>query len=243
MSDQDSPQLAEYASLAIAQELFQTRTLVPGRVVSYKDDPRPMATVQLAPQVRKRPVGTANVEWVVIPKLVDVPVMEFKWGPFHMRADLERDDDIVCLVADRDIDQWLLEGGGTYRPGIALIHDINDAMVLPMLEPDSKASIRKKPGTRKLIIGDTTGLKCEIQLDEASASITVKAATVTVEATGVATVKGTRVELDAFAGLPGGPFNLVGVNAGGLCTHITAAAGGGAPVVWTPNPAGQVVMP
>lgn len=176
MSDQDSPQLAEYASLAIAQELFQTRTLVPGRVVSYKDSPRPMATVQLAPQVRKRPVGTENVEWVVIPKLVDVPVMEFRWGPFHMRANLEKDDDIVCLVADRDIDEWLLQGGGTYRPGIALIHDINDAMVLPMLEPDSKASIRKKPGTRKLILGDTTGLKCEIELDEASSTINIKAA-------------------------------------------------------------------
>ncbi len=243
MSDQDSPQLAEYSDMRGAQEMFGARTIIPARVVSYKDSPRQMVTVKLAPQARKRPVGTENIEWIEIPNLVDVPVMEFKWGPFHMRAGLEKGDDGLCLIADRDIDEWLLQGGGSYRPGWAVIHDINDAVFLPMMEPDSKASIRKKPGTRKLILGDTTGLKCEIELDEASASITVKAATVTVEATGVATVKGARVELDAFAGLPGGPFNLVGVNAGGLCTHITAAAGGGAPVVWTPNPAGQVVMP
>jgi hypothetical protein len=234
MSDQDSPQLSEYAEMIIAQRLFETRTLIPAHVLSFSDDPRPMATVELAPQARRRVEG-GKIEWIIIPPLVDVPLMELKWGPLHVRANLERDDDVVCLIADRDIDEWLLQGGGTYRPGTALIHDINDAMILPMLEPNSKASIRKKPGTRQLIIGDTTGAKCEIELDEAASSITVKAA-------GTVKVSGVRVELDAFAGLPGGPFNVVGVNAAGLCTHVTSVAPGGGPVVWTPN-AGQVVIP
>jgi hypothetical protein len=176
MANYDNPELKEYMDLLMAQQMFQARTVIAARVVSYKSDPRPMVTVQLAPQFRKRPNAQGEVEWSSFPQLVDVPVMEFAWGPFQLRAELEQGDDGVCLIHDSDIDQWLLEGGGEYRPGLPLIHDVNDALFLPMIQPDRQAGARKRSGRRKLIIGDSTGEKCEIELDEVGSRINIKAA-------------------------------------------------------------------
>lgn len=184
MSNQDNPQLFEVMQSEIAQAAFGVRTVIAAKVVNFKDSPRPMATIRLAPQVRKRPEGTAAIEWVQIPDLADVPVMEWKHGPFHIRANLEPGDTGIALIHDRDIDEWLEGGGREYRPGTALIHDINDALFLPALEPDTAAGSRKSPGARKMVIGDSNGTVCEIELDANTSSVNINATNVTLGSTG-----------------------------------------------------------
>lgn len=236
MAAQDDPQLLEAIEDVIDDKLFGTRTAMLCRVLSYKDTPRPLVSVQIAANKWERTNG--DIKFTPEAQLMDVPVMELAWGPFVVRATLERGDHGVLLVADRDIDTWITQQGGDakgqYNPGIAVIHDINDALFLPAIQPNSEALL-PKVGSRELVIGTRDGT-VKVAMSDAQK-------TVEVEATTQVKLKALRIELEAFAGIPGGPFNLVGVNAAGLCTHVTSAAGGGAPVVWTPNPAGQVVIP
>lgn len=233
MAAQDDDSLVDAIRELIVQRSFAEHTVMVCRVISSRDTPRMMVTVQVAPKLWRR--NGDVIEWSAIPRLVDVPVMELRWGPMGLSAQPERGDHGVLLVHERDIDEWLRGGGGrsdgTYEPRIALIRDVNDAMYLPALQPDSQAGARARPGPRTLFIGDNSGVRVAIKMNETSQAIDI-------EAGGAVTIKAaSSVNIDT-PGLLGGPYTVVGINAAGVCTHIGSNTGG--PVTWAPNPAAGV---
>lgn len=221
MAQQDDPTLREAIEESIADRMFGTRTAMLCRVVSYTDTPRPMVTVQVAANKWKR--QGSEIVFTPESQLQNVPVMELAWGPFVIRANLEQGDHGVLLIADRDIDGWLLKQGGDlegrYDPGIALIHDINDALFLPAIQPDSKAQLPKL-SNRQLVIGDREGI-VSVTFDESASAIDIKAAIevnidspkVTIGSTG-AVAPIARVGVDVVvvpAGGAGGTFPITAV--------------------------------
>lgn len=173
MAAQDDPTLREAIQAQLDERLFGTRTAMLCRVISYTDIPRPRVSVQVAANKWKREGG--KIVFTPEAVLEQVPVMELAWGPFVVRATLERGDHGVLLVADRDIDTWITEAGGDsqgrYNPGVALIHDMNDALFLPAVQPDSAAGT-PKVGARQLVIGDRQGTT-SIRLDAAATQIDI----------------------------------------------------------------------
>lgn len=170
MATQDDPTLREAIEAQLHERMYGTRTAMLCRVLSYKTDPRPMVSVQIAANKWRREGG--RIVFTPEAELIDVPVMELAWGPFVVRGHIERGDHGVLMVCDRDIDVWLTQQGGDgqgrYNPALTLIHDINDALYLPAIQPNSAA---RNPSTspRQLVIGSRDG-SVTIKLDASEAS-------------------------------------------------------------------------
>lgn len=167
MAAQDDPTLREAIEAQIHERMYGTRTAMLCRVLAYKDTPRPLVTVQVAANKWERQGG--RVVYTPEAELQEVPVMELAWGPFVVRGHIERGDHGVLLVCDRDIDVWITQmggdGQGRYNPALTLIHDINDALFLPAIQPNSAASAGPSDVTaRQLTIG-TRDSSTSIKLD------------------------------------------------------------------------------
>ncbi len=244
MAEFDDPSLADLVDLLTSNLQNNLNFARPGKVLSFDWQPRPRARIQLG-----HDLVTRTGERIPVPPIANVPVLYYSAGSLTIRSELKRGDGVLCIVMDRAFRQWLTQGGRTQGSESGRRHNLNDIIALPILRPTATEP-KIQPGADELYIGDDKGIvnirvnakTGEIQVNGANVSVNATG-TATVKATGVATVEAARIELKAFAGLPGGPFNVVGVNAGGLCTHVTACAAPGSPVVWTPNPAGQVVIP
>lgn len=208
MATQDDPTLREAIEAQLHERMFGTRTSMLCRVLSYKTDPRPLVSVQIAANKWRREGG--RIVFTPEAQLIDVPVMELAWGPFVVRGHIEAGDHGVLMVCDRDIDVWLTQQGGDgqgrYNPALTLIHDINDALYLPAIQPNSAA---RNPSTspRQLVIGSRDGA-VSIKLD---ASETPK---IEIHSTGPVDVTSPAVTL-GNAPLPGfvaAPIARVGVD-------------------------------
>lgn len=167
MSAQDDPTLREAIEAQLNERMFGTRTAMLCRVTAYKTTPRPLVSVQIAANKWERQGG--QIVFTPEAELIDVPVMELAWGPFVIRGHIERGDHGVLLVCDRDIDVWLTQQGGDgegrYNPALTLIHDINDALYLPAMQPNSVAG-SPRTASRELVIGTRDGTT-SIKLDAA----------------------------------------------------------------------------
>ena len=231
MAEQDSPTLTQVLDLLSRNIRNGIHTVKPGIVTEYSSAPRPNATVQLGQKLKTRSRGEIGYE-----PIRSVPVLFPTFGVFTIRSPLKPGNGVLCLVCDRAFDEWIL-GGQPAAPKNGRVHDWQDILAVPFFNPtDREPKVGTVPDELYIGAGATT-----IKLNAKTGAVSVEGVTVNVKAATLATVEAARIELKAFAGLPGGPFNVVGVNAAGLATH--QASNGGGPLVWVPNPAGQVVIP
>lgn len=244
MSDLDAPTSQDLQDLTELNTRVGIRTAIPAIVTGFqKAGRRVVCSVQLAPKQFLRDGRYEDIQ-----EVERVPVGYLTGGGVTIRMPLEIGDGCMCHVSDRTLAGFLSGGGRTYRPFAGLTHDINDIIAYPMIQPDSNEP-QAQLNPKELYIGDYNGAVTFMRMNVQKGEVTINcinakidaSGTADVKAAGLATVEGLRVELKAFAGLPGGPFNVVGVNSLGVPTH--AASNGGGPLVWVPNPFGQVVIP
>ncbi len=209
MATQDDPTLREAIEAQLHEKMFGTRTAMLCQVKSYKTSPRPMVSVQIAANKWQREGG--KIVFTPEAELIDVPVMELAWGPFVIRGHIERGDHGVLLVCDRDIDVWLTQQGGDgqgrYNPALTLIHDINDALYLPAMQPDSAAAAGPSTTPRQLVIGTRSG-SVSIKLDDSELP------NIEISSTGPIQVKSPAVTIgdDPAPGFAAYPIARVGVD-------------------------------
>ena len=210
----------------------EVRTIIPGIVKGYAVvKGRPVCDVQLGPRQI-----LADLTDDELPLVERVPIGYLVMGSITIRAQLEVGQGVLCHVSDRQLNKFLTEGRSTYRPGIGSIHDENDIIASPTLQPNAKEpTVSMNPS--ELYIGDHSGAATFLRMNTQTGEITVKTSKeITVDASiaGKVVLKGLNIELDT-PGILGGPYFVMGISAAGVPTHIGSNTGG--TVIWVDNPA------
>lgn len=149
--------LEKVIQTAIDSSLKEVHTSMPGVVQSF-DPVEQLADIQ--PTIQRKQSG----ELVNLPLLVDVPVRFPKVSDFCITLPLKEDDEVLIIISERSIDNWLLNGG-IQPAGDIRKHSLSDAYAIPMLysqenkilsfDPDN-IQIRSDDGSAFITI-DTSG--------------------------------------------------------------------------------------
>jgi len=234
MAEQDNIDELGVIELAVSVALMQARTITVGKVIAYREigpHKSPVVDVQIGPLKFARPVDGQASATAPVPVKRNVPVASMQSGNFTMRAQLSPGQHVLIAVADRDLNTWMQGDGEPYRPGIpGVVHNINDAIAIPVLMPEQFQS-KVRPGPTELYIGDNTGEVCSVQMNSATGNVTVKAATtVSVEAPAVS----------IGDGLFSAPIARTGVD---FVVVPPGGAGGSFPILPGTNPALPIPVP
>lgn len=186
MAEQDDATTLGNIELAIQAALMRARTVTVARVIAYRELPpngSPVVDVQVAPKLLARPVDGQASEAEDIAVKRNVPLGFWQCGQFTVRAQATPGQFVILLVGDREVDTWMRGDGSTYRPSLpGVTHDINHAIALPWLSPESQQPMVSTSPT-EMVISDRSGEVCSLMLNSATGDVTVKAAaTVNVEA-------------------------------------------------------------
>lgn len=147
------------------------RTIVPANVLSYSEAaPGPTVTVEVA-----RPLLDERRRAEHLKPIPKVPIAYPSFGGFAVYGPLERGDEVLLLVADRAIWQWL-ETGAKYTPrGIDATHSLSDCVALPVsLSKGRRAALR---GSGRFVVGKTDGT-ASVSFAASGSEVTVEGATV-----------------------------------------------------------------
>lgn len=106
--------------------LRRARAHLPGQVVSY--NPATARAVIDLGLVGKTAQGVADVP-VRIP---DAPVVWPRFGGCTVIGRLNPGDEVLCAIADRSIDRWLVSGGPVLLESDRM-HELTDAVAIPGL--------------------------------------------------------------------------------------------------------------
>ena len=159
--------------LILESFLGDTHKAFPAMVVSY--DPTTMRA-ELQPCLMKTFKNIPSP----LPILSEVPVMFMSSGLFHVLFSPNPGSYGLCIISDKSMDEWLLQGAVTL-PADNRCHDLSDAIFIPGLFPVmSAAQIVPPVATGDLEIRDSAGLVSIIMTE---AGVTVKAPIVTVDGT------------------------------------------------------------
>lgn len=100
-------------------------------------------------------------ERITLPPMVNIPIFHLGSGDFIVRVPLKPGDIIPCIIADYDIENLILTGQ-LRTPNVDDIHNINDAIALPVvLNPFNNSlpsndiddlTIQKRNGLSKIVI-------------------------------------------------------------------------------------------
>lgn len=141
--DIDDPDLGDAIVEVVTGEIALIRTCTPARVLAY-DPTTERATVQ--PVLRGRFVDLDAEELVAeLPApLANRPVLWAAAGVFGLDGELSVGDDVVLLVSDRSIAEWVAQAGDDITPADLRRFDLSDALVLP---------VRARVGTSRHVAG------------------------------------------------------------------------------------------
>jgi hypothetical protein len=102
-------------------------TNLPGIIVSFDPNER---TCSVQPALERLFSGEA--ETVRLPIQEDVPVQFLGSNEFYLEVMLQKGDEVLCIVSERALDQWL-DSGGTVDPQSARRFSLSDIIVVPGL--------------------------------------------------------------------------------------------------------------
>lgn len=147
--DQALSALLDETARRIAVEI---RTHVPGTIVSYsRATGRAEASVRVDMRARLR-----TGETVPIGQVDRCPVLWPAGGGWSFDADLRPGDEVCVVVFDRDISEWL-DNGGEADPITGNLHAVSSAAVLAVsLRSKPKVGLAD-PGAGALLVGQESG--------------------------------------------------------------------------------------
>jgi hypothetical protein len=184
----------------------------PAMVVSY--DP-------LAMRAELQPCLTQTFKGIPkpLPILSEVPVMFMSSGLFHVLFAPNSGSYGLCIVSDKSMDEWLLQGA-VATPLDNRQHDLSDAIFIPGLFPIASAAAIVPPvATGDLEIRDSAGL---VSIALTAAGVNITAPIVTIDGVNVTT---------AVPGVPG-----VTVGAVSHVHSVVCPSGGGTVTTAPPTP-------
>jgi len=138
LSQTRTPSMAEVLKAALDQKLFDTHTMLPGRVEKYSENP-PKADVK--PLIKNDLINEDGEELdpEVIPVIPDVPVVFPQGGGFFMSLPLKKGDFVYLVFCERSIDRYVQGAGDDTDPIDLRTHDLSDAIAVPGFFPFSQA--------------------------------------------------------------------------------------------------------
>jgi hypothetical protein len=182
MPNKDNPSLSDVLAGAIDRRLSNLHTAIPGIVDSYNPDTK---TVDVTPALKRKLIDTG--EEISIQKIEGVPVGYYQTNDFIFSFPLKEGDEVMLIVMERSIDQWLKKGG-IVSPNDQRKFDLSDAVAYPTIKPlgtglpaDSDNVLIKhgssefKLGQNKVSLGNGTDEVVDLisQLADACAAILI----------------------------------------------------------------------
>lgn len=119
-------------------EAARVKTTFPGYVVSY-DRSTQTADVQVIPRMRRRDLDTGVVSYVRVPVIPAVPILFPSGGDSSIVWDLDANDPVWVVLADRSVDEWRATGNRDTEPQIPRRWDFTDAVAFPGGRPNADA--------------------------------------------------------------------------------------------------------
>jgi hypothetical protein len=113
-------------------------TSLPGVIVDFDGVTR---TCSVQPALKR--LYTGDEETTLLPIQEDVPVQYPGSNDFYLEFELKKGDEVLCIVSERAIDQWL-DSGGTVDPQSYRRFSLSDIIVVPGLR--SGASVQGPVG-------------------------------------------------------------------------------------------------
>lgn len=167
MSRETDPDLNDVFAVAFERSQSAIRTVVPAHVTAFSRNPRECSVkIDMLAQLR-------NGDTLEVPEITRCPIVWPVGGGFAMDADLSIGEQVLVLVCDRDIAGWL-PAGDVEAPKRRLLHDVNNAVVLPGLRSINRQG-RQAPAVGELYIGADTGDAPWLTLGTIPPSVTVEA--------------------------------------------------------------------
>lgn len=151
--DDRTPTFAEVIRKGARYELGAVHTIVITTVQSYN---REENTADVKPVINES-FGDQTQEFPVIPR---VPVHFPEWGPFTIRAPLQEGQEVLLLINERSMDEWLLEGRTNVDPSDKRRFNLSDGVILAGIRPFPDALV---PREGEMTIGSSS---LEIRLSE-----------------------------------------------------------------------------
>lgn len=129
--DIDDPDWDDAVLEIVRGEIARIRTITPAQVVSYNPAAQ---TADVQPLLRGRWLNeeTETVETYLPAPLVNRPVLWTSFGGFELAGELVPGEDVLLLISDRSIVEWVRDGGADVTPKDLRRFDLGDAMVLPV---------------------------------------------------------------------------------------------------------------
>jgi hypothetical protein len=141
-------------------------TSLPGLIVDFDGDAR---TCSVQPALKR--LYTGDEEAVLLPIQEDVPVLYPGSNEFYLEVELKKDDEVLCVVSERAIDQWL-ELGDTVDPQSRRRFNLSDIIVVPGLRTGVNVQGPVGPGIALRNATSTVYVRVEESLVTASVDTT-----------------------------------------------------------------------
>ncbi len=153
MSSQVAPELTDLIEEAVLRALLEGRSAIPGQVIGYRPYSRGVPEHAYVELGLKRETVDGRV--IELPRIDRVPILWPGASGYTASADLERGDELLCVVCDRAIDAWI-DAGGVQVPRSGRLHDITDIVALPGMT-SAKRSVTVRRGGKTYYIGTKDG--------------------------------------------------------------------------------------
>lgn len=149
------PTAAELIRRAIAAQLVDVHTSVPGVVVAYHADDH-TADVQVGP-ARAVPTVDNEVRYEKLPALPRVPVLAFGTARSFVQTPLQPGDSVWLLFSEASAAEFL-DGSDATEPGDLARFSLSSCLALPFVRPGSTS------GASKLaLLSDVQALQTALQ--------------------------------------------------------------------------------
>lgn len=144
------PTLGDVINAGILRILVGLRVAIPAEVVSFSRTPFRHVKVKIGIRSQLR-----SGEYIDHPEIDRVPVLMPGGGGYALDVDLLPGEEVMLLVADRGLDEWLASGGPA-NPPAGRLHTLSNAVAIPGLYSMAKPQLQQ-PGPGTLYLGSTDG--------------------------------------------------------------------------------------
>jgi len=142
--------ISQLISNAIAKELVDVHTCLPGRIESF--DPS-TGLAKVVPMLRRKYVDEDSA--VELPVISGVPVLFYRAGDSWVKIPVAAGDYVLLVFSERSLDLWI-ERGGSIDPEDPAKFSLNDAVAYPGIYPKPAAMVPKCPSTSlEIVNGDS----------------------------------------------------------------------------------------
>jgi hypothetical protein len=206
----------------------EIRVAMPGIIQSF-DPVKQTVVVQVAITEQMLNPATRVPIPTTIGVISDVPIYMPRAGGFSLTMPVKAGDECLLIFADACIDAWW-QSGGTQNQIELRRHDLSDAFAI--LGPWNQQRVLPNYSTTAAQLRSDDG---NTVIEVGSGEVTIKAATVNVQATGTATVSGQQVNVTGSQKVTISGNSQTTIDGKNFLTHthsgVTAGGGVTGPVV------------